>query len=229
MSGFTNIQDWMLDLHLDIWETMMYAVIYSFSQDGESTFRGSQNYLATKCKCSRAKVARGLLHLVDLGMIRKIDRTTNGVKFCEYSAFTEEGGCICEIQGVSTGYRVYPTDTGCISETHNNKEYINKDINIITPKSPSYTLPFSSERFVDLWRILCDQPKWRKKSDSALQMSLAKLSGVSEEEACKMMEDSIANGWQGLFPRKESRSNGQTSVYDHNASIMANILGNGNN
>ena len=40
-TGYTNIPDWMLSYDLDIYETIILAVIYGFSQDGESTFKGS--------------------------------------------------------------------------------------------------------------------------------------------------------------------------------------------
>ena len=46
LRGYTNIPDWMLAFDLDVYETIIYAVIYGFSQDGTSTFSGSQKYLA---------------------------------------------------------------------------------------------------------------------------------------------------------------------------------------
>ena len=97
--GYTTIPDWMLSLDLDIYEVIILAVIYGFSQDGESSFTGSQNYLAWKAKCSRAKVARALPKLVEMGLIHKKDVTIRGVNLCEY--------------------RVYLSDTGCISGRHN--------------------------------------------------------------------------------------------------------------
>lgn len=211
--GYIVIQDWMLRLDLDLTETMMYAVIYSFSQDGESTFRGSQAYLATKCKCSRAKVTRTLPKLVAMGLIEKTDRNINGIHLCEYSA--TDTGCITEIQGVvSQRYR------GCITEIHNNKEYIinnNKD-NI------SLSFPFSSPRFIELWDTLVSQPKWKKKTTQALQMCLDKLGRQPEEVALQMMEDSIANGWQGVFPPKGTVTTRKSnSVYEHNRRIVENI------
>ena len=56
LKGYTNIPDWMLSLDLDVYETIILAVIYGFSQDGESTFAGSLKYLCQKAKCSRRKV-----------------------------------------------------------------------------------------------------------------------------------------------------------------------------
>ena len=51
LKGYTNIPDWMLSLDLDVYETIILAVIFGFSQDGESTFAGSLKYLCKKAKC----------------------------------------------------------------------------------------------------------------------------------------------------------------------------------
>ena len=62
--------------------------------------------------------------------------------------------------------------------------------------------PFSSEKFMSTWNILIKQPKWKGKTVSALQFSLNKLSKFDEEFAIKLMEDSIANNYQGVvFPK----------------------------
>jgi hypothetical protein len=82
--SYTVIPDWMLDLGLDIWETVILAVIFGFCQDGESSFTGSWSYLQRKACCSRRKVKNALDHLVELGYIRKKDVYTDGVHFCQY-------------------------------------------------------------------------------------------------------------------------------------------------
>lgn len=90
---FIVILDWMLRLDLDLTETVILAIIYGFSQDGETTFRGSWKYLEYHAKCSRRKVAKSLALLVERGLVKKTDVYQGGVKFCEYSACT--GGAWC--------------------------------------------------------------------------------------------------------------------------------------
>lgn len=97
--GYTNIPDWMLSLELDVYETLILAVIYGFSQDGESTFSGSQNYLARKAKCSRRKVITALARLQELGIVTKIDKEVRGIKLCEYKVCTTFTGCAPRAQG----------------------------------------------------------------------------------------------------------------------------------
>ena len=67
-----------------------------------------------------------------------------------------------------------------------------------TKKKTELSLPYTSQEFIDTWEMLCQQPKWRKKTESALQMSLKKLGKYPEKFAIHLMEDSIANGYQGV-------------------------------
>ena len=123
LKGYTNIPDWMLSLDLDVYETIILAVIYGFSQDGDSTFSGSQNYLARKAKCTRRKVAMVLPKLVEMGLLIKIDKDVRGIKLCEYKVSPTFIGCECHSQGV------------CEQDSHNNIESKNIDINSPHKKS----------------------------------------------------------------------------------------------
>ena len=59
--NFVNIQGWMLTkLHLKGNQLIVYAVIYGFSQDDESWFTCSCNYLAEWCGASRQTVISAL-------------------------------------------------------------------------------------------------------------------------------------------------------------------------
>lgn len=85
--NYICIQGWMINkLNLKGNELLVYAIIYGFSQDEESRFTGSLQYLADWTNSSKQGVMKNLKSLVDKGYIEKIDRTINGVKFCEYRA-----------------------------------------------------------------------------------------------------------------------------------------------
>lgn len=68
-------------------------------------------------------------------------------------------------------------------------------------------LPYNSDEFVLVWNMLVKEPNWRKKTKSALQQSLLKLSKYPESDAIQMMRESLAGGWKGLFELKNN-SNG---------------------
>ena len=132
--GFITIPDWMHDLDLDVYETIILATIFGFSQDGDSRFSGSQNYLARKAKCSRRKVVNCLENLLSKGFIEKFDVNVRGIHLCEYtfkaSAF--------DAQGVHLVHR------GCECGAHNNIDD-NIDINTLSIKNTEFHKPSVEE------------------------------------------------------------------------------------
>lgn len=96
--NFICIQGWMINnLKLKGNELLVYAIIYGFSQDGESRFTGSLQYLADWTNSSKQGVMKNLKSLTEKGYIEKIDRTINGVKFCEYHT-TELDGVLNKVE-----------------------------------------------------------------------------------------------------------------------------------
>lgn len=85
--NFIAIQGFMVkELGLSGNELIAYALIYGFSQDSESEFKGSLNYVAEWLNCSKTTAFNLLNKLADDGFIKKTEKTINGVKFCNYSA-----------------------------------------------------------------------------------------------------------------------------------------------
>ena len=58
--------------------------------------------------------------------------------------------------------------------------------------------PFSSIAFMSAWEALCQTPKWKKKLNYALQLSLDKLSKFEEEFAIRQIERAIESNWTGV-------------------------------
>ena len=58
--------------------------------------------------------------------------------------------------------------------------------------------PFDDVEVKRLFFVLCCSPKWRSKTIHALQMSLNKVQNYDRDFTLKLIEDSIAGGWQGL-------------------------------
>lgn len=88
------------------------------------------------------------------------------------------------------------------SNSNNNISNIQDNRINTSNKYSTIPLPFNSEAFVSTWYLLCQQPKWRKKSRAALEMNAKMLGEYSEAVAIKMMQNSIRNDWQGLFALK---------------------------
>lgn len=83
---YVVIQDWMLDIpELKGSKLIVFALIYGFSQDGESWFTGSASYIAKWCKCSKKQVYNILRDLVSDGLLeRRNIANTNGVSLVDY-------------------------------------------------------------------------------------------------------------------------------------------------
>ena len=87
-NNFIAIQGWMrTKLNLKGNELLIYALIYGFSQDGESRFRGSRKYIAEWCGCSLDTVDRTLGSLVNKGLLAKYPHTDDrGMRLVDYAA-----------------------------------------------------------------------------------------------------------------------------------------------
>lgn len=84
--NFITIQGWMItDLNLKGNDLLVYAIIYGFSQDGESKFSGSRQYLADWCNCSVRSIQNILNDLVKKEYIAKYEEFKNNVKYCSYA------------------------------------------------------------------------------------------------------------------------------------------------
>lgn len=86
-NNYINIQGFMVkDLKLKGNELLAYALIYGFSQDGETWFTGSSKYIAEWLNIDRRNVLAVLQKLVDKGLLIKNEKIINGVKLCDYKA-----------------------------------------------------------------------------------------------------------------------------------------------
>lgn len=90
-NNFIAIQGWMRNqLNLKGYELIVYALIYGFSQDGNSKFSGTRRYIAEWCGCSMRTVDNTLASLIAKKLIIKHEKYVNGVRSCDYTAAPEE-------------------------------------------------------------------------------------------------------------------------------------------
>lgn len=92
--------------------------------------------------------------------------------------------------------------------------------------------PFTSLQFMTVWEALRNTPKWKKKLNYALQLSLNKLGQFEEAFAIEQMERAIESNWVGVvFPETDklyqewlNRKNGKSisTTKSANSSSTAN-------
>ena len=87
-TNFINIQGFMRNqLKLTNNKLLVYALIYGFTQDGESWFTGSLEYIAQWIGKDRKNIyPRYLKPLVDENLLEKKDEIVNGIKYVKYRA-----------------------------------------------------------------------------------------------------------------------------------------------
>ena len=71
-NNYVVIQGWMCnELELNGNDLLVFALIYGFSQDGESEFEGSRSYIAETFNISKPTVDKALNNLISKGLIEK--------------------------------------------------------------------------------------------------------------------------------------------------------------
>ena len=209
--GFITIQDWMYDLDLDVYETIILAIIFGFSQDGNSRFSGSQNYLARKAKCSRRKVVNCLENLLSKGFIEKFDVNVRGIHLCEYafkaSAFDAQG--------------VHQVHRGCECGAHNN---IDDNIDINNTLSNKGKTSFQKPTIEEI-RQYCLEEGYNVDAEQFFNFYESKgwLVGKSPMKNWRAAVCTWVKR-EKKFPQKK-RENCKESVLEHNLKVMDQMFG----
>ena len=84
--NYIQIQGWMInELKLKGNELLIYAIIYGFSQDGQSKFTGSLKYLSDWTNSSKQNCLNHLKSLLEKNLIEKEEIELNNNKYCKYN------------------------------------------------------------------------------------------------------------------------------------------------
>lgn len=213
---YYTVHDWMIsELGLQGAALLCYAVIYSYSREGLGTYYGSNADMCAATGLTERTVRGVLRDLEDRGLLVRSEGFHQGTRCFDYVAVTEgakiAGGKNCRGQNLpgegaknapmrGQNLPSFPPTPPYPEDNKYNKTRIANNGRARARKE--IKLPYASEAFASQWAVLCQQPKWRGKSDQALQASADKLGQVPEAEAVAMMVNAIAGGWQGLFPLK---------------------------
>ena len=122
------VSGWMINrLHLRGNELCVYAIIYGFTQDGESWFEGSRQYLAEFTGASKSAIDNVLVRLVEKGLVEKKEVFVNRVKFNHYRTvpLPESGTPPSQKQG-------HPLPESVTNNIEDKKQYVSKG----TPQPP---------------------------------------------------------------------------------------------
>lgn len=193
-NNYLTIQGWMqTDLHLKGSDLILYALIYGFTQDGESEFSGSITYMQQWAGITRQSVLNVLERLQAAGLIEKQKTTVNGIAVCRYR--TADGGSQ-KIRPV-----VKNLDGGSQKIRPNNNSDININSNTINSakafdfRSGLLAAGVTAE-VADAW-LQVRKNKRATNSKITLDAVLKEIAkaGMTPDDGIKM---AVVNSWQGF-------------------------------
>ena len=233
--NYIMIQGWMVtELELKGNELLIFAIIHGFSQDGETRFTGGLQYLADWTNSTKHGISKNLKSLVNKGYIAKEEKIINGVKFCEYYAtkFNEvlnkvESGMqqsLTPMQQSLMGGMQQSLMGGMQQSLTNNKDnIINKNINNISNINNKDYYPLD-DKLNDAFKDFIEYRKKIRKpmTPRAIKLLMSRLDELSSDNDVKIqiLNQSIMNGWTGLFPLKSDSKNPVTNKLNESYDLI---------
>lgn len=132
--NYIQISGWMINkLGLKGNALLVYSVIFGFSQDGETEFTGSRQYICDITGVSKPTVDKILLELQQRGLIVKNSETKNGITFNRYKVILDFTTDKATLQGGKNslwgGKATLPNNTNYNNNYNNSKENVIIDNN----------------------------------------------------------------------------------------------------
>ena len=223
-TDFLNIQGWMInELNLKGNELIIYALIYGFTKDGVSEFRGSRQYMADWTNSSVRSVQNVVNSLVNKGMIEKNNHInkygsleTSGYKAINVPKLSSEKNSLVEKKvhegsEKSSSPLEKKVHEGSEKSSHNNIDnniYNNivdiKEKNIKKESVNSVIAEYTENK--DLQDALHGFVEMRNKARKpltarAMKLSLNKLNELALDDVTKIaiVNQSIVHSWSTFY------------------------------
>lgn len=200
-------------------EKMLVMVLQGLSERQGYCFATNAK-LATMVGWSIDKLRNNLRTLSEKGIVeheledgnrRKLTLPQGGVQFHTGGGVQNDtGGCEDLHRGV------YESAQGGVQNcTPLHNRTINRtDNRTIKREAPAYAvvMPWETDSFLNIWNIWCkfrttelNQRKYKEMGEQAALKKLGEIAGGDEATAHKIIEQSIANAWRGLFELKTNK------------------------
>ena len=226
--NYFQVSGWMLNkLHLKGTALEVYAIIYGFSQDGESEFTGSLQYLCDFTGgTTKPTIIKALKELTAKQYIIRREEFVNNVQFNRYKANLH---LLNNLNGDSketlTGGSKEILMGGSKETLPNNKSLYNKSFNNKTDskkerKNTSYDDILSQINDDSLRDLYLEYIKMRKMikapmTDRALTMLIKRVNELEPTDINRqkrLLETALMNNWKSVYPLKEDK-NAKTEKY----------------
>lgn len=193
-NNFFTVHGWMItELNLKGVDLLVYAIIFGFSQDGETEFSGSIQYLCDFCGgVSKPTILNSLKRLCESGLVEKLTESINGVTFNRYKVSL---GGVKNFYGGSEKFLW----GGSKNFLPNNKDiYIEDDIKEINGDFDSKEMQKAFDKWLQykLEKKELYKPTGRKALLSTLNKNIEER---GEKAVIEAIYNSMANGWKGIY------------------------------
>ena len=236
--NYYQIQGWMINiLGLKGVPLNVYAIIYGFSQDGESEYTGSLQYLCDFCGgVSKPTIINALKTLVEKDYIIRREEIVNGVQFNRYKVnlpllknlywggkdFDQE-----VVKNFNGGSKEFLPNNKSHNNTSKDKEKERKkdgadsfdqliDAYLYDDKNQArYPDALKRKELLGEW-LKVRKAKRAAMTDKAIQLNLAKLDNLASKShmsVVQYLEEVICRGWASFFEIKNyGKTNGVSGV-----------------
>lgn len=235
---YFSVQAWMVTkLKLKGAERDVYAIIYGYSQDNDSDFHGSLDYISQLTGYSRNAICTALKSLTDSGLITKTEKVVNNMKYCRYrtsSLYTVQVACTENERSVQVA--CINNNSNINNNKNNNKEKlsISKDIDntkfefgtktktkklSLWDKCVSLIDEFTDdmilrEFLIEFLKVLLDNSRESGKPfyTNTFKGKLNKLKSLSDDNYIqrKIVVQTLDNGWSGFYELKTDTKKNNT-------------------
>ena len=226
---YFSVQAWMITkLNLKGAERDTYAIIYGYSQDEDSDFHGSLDYISQLTGYSRNAVCTALKSLVERNLIIKTEKTINNIKYCRYRTSSLYGVQVACTENEKSVQVACTNNKSKLNNINNNKT-ISKDIvenfefgtDTVKPKKQSLwdkcvslIDDFTDDTILREYLIQFLKRCLENSKESGIPIyqntfkgKLNKLKQLSTDNYIqrKIALQTLDNGWSGFYELKEDK------------------------
>lgn len=225
---YITTMGWMYSLGIDnLTELQAYAIIYGFSQDKQSFFTGSISYMQEFLMCSRHTAIEVMKRLEQKGLVVKEQYEISRVKLNRYQAVVPasvqtnaqpSGSAVAAPVVQPPQYGSAVSAPGVVQSLHYNNTN-NKSIDSIKEKNKKkdFDLSFVGDAYKEAfsewlqYKQSIGKPYHTQQSVELCYRHALTFAADDPQQFRQVIEQSIANGWAGLFQLKHNTAYGNTT------------------
>ena len=221
------IEIWKLS-ELTLLERYIYSDIFSFNKVGRVYFK-TNSKLADECNCSNASITRAISNLVKLDHIKV--KQSSPVRKLVPNQIDEAPKQIDEAPNQIDEPPNQIDEAPKQIDAHISKvisKVISKRINKVIKEDVVF--PFQEKEFLDTWKIWIEErresgiKKYTNRGEQSALHKLQKISNHDYKTAVAIINESISQGWRGLFALKRDKQQGLPEISMEEAIKWANNI-----